>query len=371
MKTLAVAAPGATRCGITDYAAFLGKSLQADWQLLEIQLPASDSPRAWRNAAGQADPADLALIHYEYNLFRSVKPGRNLFARFMQRLKPPAIVILHDLLPELTPCRQARKPYRLRVALRDLAYLPFFSTWSKTLYGLADRFIVHAPHLAARARSRAPGVDVSFLPHPIPPTSRQWHIAQSKTYTFITPGFIKEHKGYLDFLDVVQSRPQWNWQIAGGPQNATDQQFVVHLHARITEMDLADRVTISGYRSREGMEEMMAGAELAVFPYRRVTGSGAAAWAVGMGMPVIATDRETFRDLVRAGGGLALLPGGKPEHWAELAGGLLADPERRRRLANANSRFSALHGYDETAGHITAIAAALLAQANTPGTKRR
>lgn len=367
MKTMAIAAPGNLRCGITDHAGFLGKALRADWHLVKIELPAGSEPKAWQEAAAQADPADLALVHYEYGLFRSVKPYRNLFARFMERLRPPAIVILHDLLPALTPRRGERSPYRLRDVLRDLAYLPFFATWSGKIYALPDHIIVHAPHLYRRVRRAAPHTRVSFLHHPVPATSRQWDIDRPKMHTFVSPGFIKGHKGYLDFLDVVKSSPRWNWLIAGGPQNETDEEFAVRLRARIRELELSGRVTISGYLPRADLEEMMTMAELAVFPYRRVTGSGAVAWAVGMEMPVVVTDRDSFRELLQAGCGLALLPGGKPDLWPDLIGTLLHDRERLQRLARGNTRFGSLHGYDETARHITAIAAAILRQAEHGG----
>lgn len=367
MKTMAMAAPGNLRCGITDYAGFLGKALQADWHLVDIELPAGSEPKAWQQAAAQADPADLVLVHYEYGLFRSVKPYRNLFARFMKRLRPPAIVILHDLLPALTPRRGEHDRFRLRDALRDLAYLPFFATWSSKIYGMADHFIVHAPQLYHGVRSTAPRAGVSFLRHPIPATSRQWRFGQPRMHTFISPGFIKPHKGYLDFIEVVPSRPHWNWLIAGGPQNDKDRQFADLLRSRIGELGLTDRVTISGYRSRAELEEMMTLAELAVFPYQQVTGSGAVAWAVGMGMPVAVTDQDAFRELRQTGCGLALLPGGKPDQWPDLVGSLLDDRERLQRLARTNTRFSSLNGYDATARHITAIAETILQQAEHIG----
>ena len=355
MNTLAVAVPGSQRCGIKDYADFLSKELQNDWLLVRIALPSSGAPQAWKRAAAAADTADMVLVHYEYGLFHSVKPYRNLFACFMKRLRPPVIVILHDLLPELRPRRSEQNPYRLQDALRDLAYIPFFPVWSGRLYGLADHFIVHAPHLCDKILATGVRAEVSFLQHPIPVSTRRWSFAQPKAYTFISPGFIKPHKGYLDFLKVVNSRPQWNWLIAGGPQSDTDQQFAHHLQSRISELGLTGRVTISGYQSREVLEEMMSQAGLAVFPYQRVTGSGAVAWAVGMGMPVMATDRDGFKALFSAAAGVALLPSSKMEQWPILVDKLLKDREQQLRLACNNIEFTMLNSYGEFARRISAI----------------
>lgn len=373
MKTMAIAAPGDPRCGIRDYADFLGQALQHEWHVVALELPDGTAAKAWRDAAARADAADLVLVHYEYGLFHSVRPYRNIFALFMKRLLPPAIVILHDLLPEYTPRwrERALHPYRLYDALRDLAYLPFFAAWTRDNYGLADHFIVHVPQMRDRVRNRAPGAGISFFLHPVPATSGHWHIGKPKQYTFISPGFIKAHKGYLEFLEVVNSRRDWTWLLAGGPQNDADREFADLLHGRIGDMGLEGRVTISGYLSRRELEQQMISAELAVFPYRQATGSGAAAWAVGMGMPILATGLDSFTALAEDGAGLFLVPGGKPEQWPELAAGLLDDRARQEQLALRNAAFSARHSYETLAGRITEIGAALLCRKDDGGRDRR
>ncbi len=360
MKTLAVVIPGENRCGIRDYSVFLNAELQHDWCLIEIKMPKGNAPLDWQQAAAAADSTDMVLVHYEYGLFHSVKPYRNLFARFMKRLRPPVVVILHDLLPELKPRSSEQSTYRPLDALRDLAYLPFFPGWSRRLYDLADHFIVHAPHFCDKIRSTGAQPEVSFSHHPIPRSSKKWRFNHPKKYTFITPGFIKAHKGYLDFLQVVNSRPHWNWLIAGGPQNDTDQLFVNHLQSRIDESGCADRVTISGYQSREALEEMMTEAALAVYPYQRVTGSGAAAWAIGMGMPVMATDHDSFQAFLNANGGIALLPHDTIRQWMPLVDNLLKDHDRQLQLAHNNIEFTRLNNYGEYARRITAIGMEIL-----------
>ncbi len=362
MRTMAIAGPGTLRCGIRDYAELLSDALGADWQTFFVAFPDSDTRRSWEDAAARAAQADLVLVHYEYGLFRSVKPFRNLFARFMKRLNAPAIVILHDTFPELSLRRQSQGSYWLRDALRDVAYLPFYRTWSIRLYGLADHFIVHAPHLRSRISEVAPCADVSFCLHPTPPAAGKWNPDQVKGYTFISPGFVKAHKGYLEFLQVVASQPYWQWLIAGGPQNEADYKFSLKLRAYIQKLELGERVRVTGYQSRAVTEEMMAQAELAVFPYQQVTGSGAAAWAMGMGMPILSTDLESFKTLLQAEGGLALLPGRQPESWPGLVDNLLSNPERLQQLAADNRQFSALHGYAQLAAYITEIGLALLRQ---------
>jgi glycosyltransferase involved in cell wall biosynthesis len=360
MKTMALVSPGLPRCGIKDYSDFLKEKLKDYWHIADITLPDSTETKAWRTAAAQANRADLVLVHYEYGLFHSIRPYRNIFARFMHQLRLPIVVILHDLLPELRPRRGNQDSYRARDALRDLAYLPFFANWSRRLYNLADHYIVHAQPLYEKVRTLPFRVRVSRHQHPVPPISGRWHIEQQKKYTFITPGFIKPHKGYLDFLDGVKSHSHWSWCIAGSPQTDADQEFAGFLLARIHDLGLQARVKISGYQARVDLEKMMTRAEMAIFPYQRATGSGAVAWAVAMGMPVLTTDLDSFTALVQDGAGLILMPAKRPGLWPEFCESALRDTKRQAQLVAANMAFSTRHNYADTARQITAIGADLL-----------
>lgn len=360
MKTLAVTIPPGPHCGIRDHALFLCRELERHWRLVPVPLPATCSRTAWKRAAAVADSSDLALVHYEYGLFHSIRPYRNLYRCFMKRLRPPAMVLLHDLLPTLRP-RWPDRPYTLRDALRDLAYLGFFPTWSAHLYALADHYLVHGPQLAGRLPADPGRATVSVHPHPLPPVRGQWRAGNTKNFTFISPGFVKPHKGYLDFLPILRGNPAWSWLIAGGPQDGTDQDFLCQLQARIRELGMEERVRCSGYLAREEMEQAMVQAEVAVFPYARATASGAAAWAMAMAMPVLTTDCTNFQALAAAGGGLFLLPRNDRTLWPDLVHGLLADRERQEELARANREFAATCSYRQLARNITARGEQLLA----------
>lgn len=360
MKTMAVAIPADRVCGIHDHAAFLNEELEKHWQLVEIPMPQSQTAKAWKKTAKEAGQADIVLVHYEYGLFQSVKPYRNHYADFFKSLKLPAVVILHDLLPKLSVRWSSQKVYRLRDGLKDLAYLPFFSTWTSRLYRLADHFIIHAPQLLAHVKEYGILEKVSFMQHPIPAPIRQWSVGQTKKNTFITPGFVKEHKGYLFFLQVLASHPEWTWSIAGGPQNETDQRFINNLQLQIQEAGLIDQVTISGYQSREKLERMMSESELAIFPYQQVINSGAVAWAIGMGMPVMSTDLDTFKSLVSEDAGLALLPLSGFDQWPFMLERLLQDTTHQQQLADLNKIFTRLNSYKKMALQISEIAKTVL-----------
>ena len=367
MKTLAVAIPMRQDCGIRDHADFLNTELREKWRLIEIEMPHNGRISTWRKIAKKNNSADLVLIHYEYSLFSSVKPYRNCFGAFINSLNAPAIVIFHDLLPELIPHRSYENRVHMKDYVRNLVYLPFFSNWTKKQYSLADHLIVHAHQLRKKIMKICVNADVTFAEHPIPQSTVRWCSNQAKKYTFVTPGFIKQHKGYLDFIKILLARPDWNWLIAGGPQTEADQGYAITLQKQINEIGLNDRVIISGYQSREILDKEIVQESLAVFTYQQVTNSGDVAWAIGAGMPVMTTDLETFTNLKAAHAGLALLPSGQVTQWSSIIDGLLGDSDRQKTLASSNFEFANTNSYAKMADLIDNIAITLLQKQCQPG----
>ncbi len=368
MRTLAVVQPEDKHCGILDHANFINAELQKSWRLARITMPEKGEIRAWKKAAADADIADMVLIHFEYGLFHSVKPYKNIFAQFIKALKPPVIVILHDLLPELKYKRSSPKKNKLKNLLRNLLYLPFQASWPRELYNLADHFIVHAPQLRKQLMNMGIQTKVSFLEHPIPSSPQRWSLQHSHKFTFITPGFTKEHKGYLNFLEVLSQHPNWNWCIAGGPQTTQDELFLEQLQAEIQSRELSSRVVLGGYQPREEIDKWLIQADWAVFPYKWTTSSGAVAWAIGLGIPIIATDLDTFKALVQAGAGIVLLPHITPQKWPGLISKFMNN-DMQRQLAAKNISFSQVNSYTGFAHKVNDIAMDILYNPQHTGEK--
>jgi glycosyltransferase involved in cell wall biosynthesis len=357
---LAVAAPARLRCGVADYARFLRPALAEHFEVLPIDFPESIGRAAWIRAAAAADEAQLVHVHYEYSLFRTVKPYRNRFATFMRRLRPPAVVTLHDLLPRLSRRWGAARPGRRLDLLRDVSYAPWFGRWETAVYRLADHWLVHTEEHRQAVAEVIGAESVSRFVHPVPQTGVRWHRPTGGS-TLLSLGFVKPHKGYLRFLEALQQQPSASWIIAGGAQDERDRRYLEALESRSVQLGVAGRVRISGYLERAEIERLAAEVSLAVFPFDRVTGSGSVAWAIGLGMPIAATDLPPLQELVQAGAGLELLPLARPESWADRISGLLGSPERLATLAAANRAFSRQHGYADLSRHLRVVFDNLLA----------
>jgi glycosyltransferase involved in cell wall biosynthesis len=313
-----------------------------------VDYPDPESGRAWRRAAATADRLDLVHVHYEYGLFRTVKPYRNRYATFLGRLRPPVVVTLHGPLPDLVP-RWSSGRLTLADLLRDLAYLPFFSRWSKILQRGIRHWIVHSQTLCNQTAIVTGEAECTYIPHPVPVVGRRWTLGRQREKVVVTPGFVKPHKGYGKLAQVLASDPSWSWIIAGGAQDQRDLEYLHRFRKVVAHSGLEDRVQITGYLDRAKMEATICGAALAVFPYDEVAGSGALAWTIGCGIPVATTDLPEFRSLRSAGAGIELLPAGGSDRWLAALDLLWRDSARLDELALRNRSYAATRGLDACA----------------------
>jgi glycosyltransferase involved in cell wall biosynthesis len=280
----------------------------------------------------------LAHIHFEYSVFGIVKPLRNRFATLMNRLRQPALVTLHGQIPRLEPRWRSSDRYGLADLARDTAYLPFFPGWEAHQYQRARRWLVYTPELYERASRHAGPGRVTLQPLPVPTPTHEWRLEHTEASTLATLGFIKFHKGYDQFVDVLAAAPQWHWSILGGAQTHADEDVVADLLAAVDRRGLRERVAVSGYLARDEAEARAVRARLAVFPLRSSLGSASIAWAIGLGMPIVATDLALVRWLRQNGAGVELLPS-RRDRWASTIEELLVCDDRLDELACRNRRF--------------------------------
>ena len=345
---IGVAAGARKRCGVGAFARALASAYPLDIEVLWLDHPAADTRAAWRGVARSADGLDVVHVHYEYGLFRTVKPYRNRFAAYVDSLSPPVVVTLHGPLPKLEPRWQFGRRSAADL-IRDLVYLPFFGRWQRIMHRGVAHWIVHSRSLSDRMEPVVGAEQSTYLPHPIPEVAQRWQPGTGERLVMATPGFVKPHKGYEELVQALAADQSWSWIIAGGAQDQRDREYVRRLEEALAVERMEDRVRIIGYLDRREMEAAMCGAHLAVFPYADVVGSGSVAWAIGCGMPVVTTDLPEFRSVRSRGAGIELLPAGAPDRWSEIIHRLWREPARLDELAQKNREYAAANGYDRCA----------------------
>ena len=257
----------------------------------------------------------------------------------MDHLTVPAVGTLHDALPRLWPGWRAWARSRpVSQALR-LAYLPFLAGWERAQYRKAAHWVTHVDALGARAWRFVGPERVTVLPMPAPSGHTLWTLADSTDNLLVTPGFIKEHKGYADFLDVLAALPDCQWVLAGGPQDDRDHRFLERFLRTARLKGVSDRITVTGYLKIEDLQRRIMAARIALFPFRSGTGSASIAWAIALGLPVLGSDLAPIRQFKSHGAGLALMPTRDPLHCADLLKRLLDSPAELTRMSADNVNY--------------------------------
>lgn len=159
----------------------------------------------------------------------------------------------------------------------------------------------------------------------------------------VTVGRLEYQKGQRHLIDafarVVEARPQARLLVAGRAGHASSE-----LVARIARLGLDETVTLLGHR--DDVADVLAAADLFVFPSLYEGLGGALIEALGLGLPVVASDIAALREVVREGENADLVGPGDAAGLAAAILGLLSQPERRSQYGERsrqifNSEFKA------------------------------
>lgn len=132
----------------------------------------------------------------------------------------------------------------------------------------------------------------------------------------------KGHKHLVSaFAGVASERPNAQLLIAGRQGHATND-----LEGQIATLDLDQRVRLLGHRA--DVPDVLAAADLFVFPSVYEGLGGALIEALALGLPVVASDLPALREVVAENENALLVPPAQPEPLRAAIIELLGDPER-------------------------------------------
>lgn len=150
----------------------------------------------------------------------------------------------------------------------------------------------------------------------------------------VTVGRQEYQKGHRHlvaaFAGVAASHPRSLLVIAGREGHAT-----ADLEAQIASLQLDERVRLLGHRA--DVPDVLAAADLFVFPSVYEGLGGALIEALALSLPVVASDLPALREVVAEGENAVLVPPGDARGLERAITGLLADSELRARYG-ARSR---------------------------------
>lgn len=161
------------------------------------------------------------------------------------------------------------------------------------------------------------------------------HLNDDK-FVLLSVGRQEFQKGQSHLLEampaLVKHAPETQALIAGRRGNASES-----LEATSRRMDLNGLARFLGHRS--DVPELLAAADLFVFPSLYEGLGGALIEAMALGLPIVASDLPAIREVVEDGANAVLVPAGSPSDLEEAIATIAGDPGRRRRMGERSRQI--------------------------------
>ncbi len=321
------------QCGIATYSQFLAQELKKTTKIYVTALPHKKGYHPYFTIIGYevGRSKDLVHVQFEYGIFPSLRLRKRNLTAFAALLF--YLGLAHGNRRVVTTLHEPRKT----VTATGKSGLLYTKLLDKLIFAVSDVIIVHTQE-SKRLMETVYGVGegkLRVIPHG---SYQQPHIRdkeaskrelglEGKTVVTIL-GFVTPKKGH-DLVIPLLPQIYKNVQlvIAGGPQNAQDQQYLDSLKKLAVQYGCLDRVTFTGYL--EDLSVVLNATDVALLPYRHVTDSGVLHLLVAYGVPTVASDLAAFKEVNGEFGCLELFTSEDPQELLSKLQLLLANPQRR------------------------------------------
>jgi glycosyltransferase involved in cell wall biosynthesis len=233
---------------------------------------------------------DVDVVHMQWSRRGWGKGPRSAqrFLDFRRKNRRPLIVTLHDVFP--------RHGLRSRWLAAEVLAM-------RLVGRSASRIVVHSEEEVGRLEGIVPTSRVRVVPHfveerPFALTRavarQQLGVEGKRVVTLL--GFIYGRKGHKILVEAIPAlAPDVQVVFAGGGI-ANKLKFLANVEVRKAELDLGERLRITGYLAEEDLEAWVAATDLAVLPFKDLSASGSLSTWIAAGKPILASDLPGFRE---------------------------------------------------------------------------
>lgn len=368
-------------CGIATYCGNLVRALddlgaQNDIYPLEPERWATYLPGdivEWqREIARQARGYNLVHIQHEHGLFGhglGYKQSTRNFGGLLQTLQAdgtPVVATFHtDPLGDNPWQRPPLSLVTLRDALkntqRKLGWRRKVSSRFGPLPGQAKAIVHTMSSRRAMIRQRMPAGAVHVIKHGCLPSrddradspAAKASLGLAPTDRLLTMfGFISPYKGHDLAIRSLERLPDHvHLAICGGSHPESNDDYLASLITLIHDLDLDDRVRITGWLAPAEAEHYYAATDICLAPYTttELSASGAITWALASGKPIIGSKIPAFQDICREQVCMLLTSPGRVDEIAWAVEKLLGSRGYAERLVAAARLYVDAHNWQETA----------------------
>lgn len=217
------------------------------------------------------------------------------------------------------------------------------------VYKLMDALICHTRETRNRLIQEfgLDGEKIWVIPHgplfydykPIRKQEAKRRIGLSAEHSVVLyQGLLRPYKG-VDFLldawkNVQSNQPSARLVIAG---RGEDRHMEV-VRAKVDELGIRSSVRLDlRYITSEELPIYYQAADIAVYPHREITQSGALMTGIAFGTPIVATSLPGFRETLEAYGGAVCVEHGDVDGLSQLLSRLIGNSRERGRLASTST----------------------------------
>jgi glycosyltransferase involved in cell wall biosynthesis len=300
--------------------------------------------------------------HRRYRLVQvATLPDFLAFAALPVRLTGvPLLLDLHEDMPEFFKDRFARASLQ--------ALLPVVSWTARASAAIADAIItVHEPLRQLAIARGVPAHRISVVMDSAdervfdPGLHPRRSFMEDRRLRLIHHSNLQRIYGLDLAVEAVSLLPG---ELAAHLDVYGDGPFRTQVEAAIARHGVADRVTLHGRVPQDALPEVLAAADIGLVPsrpepYMAYSLSTKLIEYVAMGVPIIASDLQTFRSHFDAAA-IRYVPGGDPRALANAIQDLAADPAGAEALAVEARRQAAPYAWAVQSAHYLAVVDGLL-----------
>lgn len=312
--------------------------------------------RAFRRAAEELDSGSVDLYHHMNLSYRWFNPlllagkqgdtpvvvgpcqgGHAIMGEEFNRML--GLAVGRDL------PRSVTDPLHTAVeGVRDVALDPVREALFARTLRAADRIVVVHEEAKSVYADIVDESKIRVVPLGVDP-DRFDYVERGESSSLVAIGSLRERKGYDVLMEAIalvrESNPDVELNVFGeGPQRD-------ELEERVRRLGIEDAVTFHGFVDQSVLRESLATARAFVHPSRSESFSLVRLEAMASGCPVVVSDIDGAREMVRDGTDGFVVPREAPEPLAERIVELLSDREMARAMGrSARDRVEAKYDWD-------------------------
>ncbi|HEY5952021.1 MAG TPA: glycosyltransferase family 4 protein [Kofleriaceae bacterium] len=375
---------GYQACGVADYNRHLTAALPPRVDCTTIHYPTirvgRHHPREllalrreYSDLAAMSDAYDVVLMHWATRYWNGSRPVENTFPLFAKRIRRPIVMVLHEwpiVAPErhagALPVRLAKRALTAAWSIRDIGIRDYQRWFARDMFHRMAHIIVHSSELRDRllaAGVAAERISVERFPlHELPRPA--WSSAQVRERfalhgkrALLLLGHPVPRKGFDLAVRALAKLPSdVVLVLVCSESSPQERQWVNDLREVARDAGVADRLITPGFLDDAELAAMFQAVDLALSPFREVTGSSSLAHFLAARLPVIASDLPPIRETAEQGAGLRLFTAGNADALASEISTALAKRQLLDELRSSTSRYAAATTFNVLAGKLRQLA---------------